>query len=60
MGPFKKINSEGTAMAFRIGRAALVEASSMALLALTALIADELKKRCVVEIKRRLRSKGAK
>ena len=62
MGPFIKQlkNSEGTEMALRMGRAALGEMSVMVLLSITALIADELKKRCVAEIKRKLRSRGAK
>ena len=47
-------------MALRMGRAALGEMSVMVLLSITALIADELKKRCVAEIKRKLRSRGAK
>jgi len=53
-------NPEGVEMVLRVARAALGEASSLALLGLTALIADELKKRCVAEIKRKFRSHGTR
>ena len=62
MGPYTKQlkNSEGVEMALRIAKAALCEASSLALLGLTALIADELKKRCMAEIKRKFHSQGTR
>ena len=47
-------------MTFRIISAALGEASSLALLGLTALIAGELKKRCMKEIKIRFAVSGVK
>ena len=53
-------NPEGAEMVLRVARAALSEASSLALLGLTALIAGELKKRCMAEIKRKFRSHGAR
>ena len=47
-------------MAIRVVKAAVSEASLLALLGLAALIADELKKRCMVELKRRLRTHGTR
>jgi len=53
-------NSKSVDMTLRIFRAALGEASSLAVLGLIALAAEELKRRCVAEIKRKFRSHGAR
>lgn len=59
MGPFKQQNPGGE-MALRITKAAMQEATTLALLWLTALIAGELKDRCLSEVRHRLKVKRAK
>ena len=53
-------NSEGTEMVLRIIKGALRETSSLALLGLTAIIASEIKTRCLAQIKLKFKAHGAR